>query len=184
MFSNRLAALFLAGCSIAAQMHAAESDSRDPDLAHAWPSWLLGDHPEALRRFRSAAVRGNPIGQYNLAMMLLHGEGTPQRAAAGVAWLRKAARGGFAMAQYDLARLHDDGRHVLRSAELAARWYARAAAQGETRACAALARMFEEGRGRRADTARALYWYSRAAAGGDAEAAGRAALLALRLGRV
>ena len=63
----------------------------DPDLLHAWPAWLVGDHAKARSHFLAAARRGHPLGQYNLAMMLIHGEGGPPSPDEGCVLLQKAA---------------------------------------------------------------------------------------------
>jgi TPR repeat protein len=63
----------------------------DPDLLQAFPAWLVGDHAKARRHFLAAARRGDPLGQYNLAMMLIHGEGGPPSVEQACALLRTAA---------------------------------------------------------------------------------------------
>lgn len=74
----------------------------DPDLVQAWPAWLVGDHAKARGHFLAAARRGHPLGQYNLAMMLIHGEGGPPSPAEACTLLRKAAvRVAFARAALD-----------------------------------------------------------------------------------
>ena len=77
----------------------------DPDLAQAWPAWLVGDDVAARRHFQAAAQRGHPLGQYNLAMMMLHGEGGPCHPAEATALLRKAADGGVGLAREALGQL-------------------------------------------------------------------------------
>ena len=64
---------------------------RDPDLLQAWPAWLVGDHVKARGHFLAAARRGYPHAQYNLAMMLIHGEGGPSSPLEACALLRAAA---------------------------------------------------------------------------------------------
>ena len=66
-------------------------EAGDPDLMQAWPAWLVGDHVKARHHFRAAAEKGHPLGQYNLAMMLLHGEGGPCQPVEAETLLRKAA---------------------------------------------------------------------------------------------
>jgi TPR repeat protein len=74
----------------------------DPDLLLAWPAWLVGDHAKARGHFLAAARRGHPLGQYNLAMMLVHGEGGPASTAEACALLRQAGL------RVELARLELD----------------------------------------------------------------------------
>jgi len=71
----------------------------EPEVVQGGTAWLVGDHVEARRHFRAAAQRGSPLGQYNLAMMLLYREGGPCDAAQAIALLGKSADAGI-----DLAR--------------------------------------------------------------------------------
>ena len=78
----------------------------DPDLMQAWPAWLVGDHVKARHHFRAAAENGHPLGQYNLAMMLLHGEGGPCEPVGAETLLRKAADSGVELARQGLTQIH------------------------------------------------------------------------------
>ena len=77
----------------------------DLDLLQSGLAWLVGDHVKARQHFRTAAQRGHPLGQYNLAMMLLHHEGGPCGSAEAVALLRKAAEGGVGLAHEALEQM-------------------------------------------------------------------------------
>jgi hypothetical protein len=77
----------------------------DPDFMQAATAWLMGDDVKARRHFRAAAERGHALGQYNLAMMLLHREGGPCRPAEAEALLRKAADGGVDLAREALDQM-------------------------------------------------------------------------------
>jgi TPR repeat protein len=81
----------------------------DPDVLQGGPAWLVGDHVKARRHFRAAAERGHPLGQYNLAMMLLHREGGPCGATEAVALLHQASDAGIVLASEALEQLHDGG---------------------------------------------------------------------------
>jgi TPR repeat protein len=81
----------------------------DLDLMQGGPAWLVGDHAKARQHFRAAAQRGHPLGQYNLAMMLLHHEGGPCGSEEAVALLHKAAEGGVDLASEALGRMQDRG---------------------------------------------------------------------------
>jgi TPR repeat protein len=74
---RHLTASILLACASAASGQPVPEPAPDPDLMQAWPAWLVGDHEKARRHFLTAARRGHPLGQYNLAMMLIHGEGGP-----------------------------------------------------------------------------------------------------------
>jgi hypothetical protein len=77
----------------------------DPDLMQAWPAWLVGDHVKARHHFRAASEKGHPLGHYNLAMMLLHGEGGPCEPLEAETLLRKAADRGVDLARQGLRHL-------------------------------------------------------------------------------
>lgn len=81
----------------------------DLDVLQAGPAWLVGDHVKARQHFRAAAQRGHPLGQCNLAMMLLHREGGPCASAEAVALLHKAAERGVGLAREALEQMHDGG---------------------------------------------------------------------------
>jgi len=68
----------------------------------------------AAQWFRKAAQQGDVYAQYNLAVMLLKGQGTPQDSEATFRWCRIAAEQGLAEAQarlgdsYQAERVKDD----------------------------------------------------------------------------
>jgi TPR repeat protein len=74
---RQLTACILLAFAGAAGGQTVRDPAPDPDLLQAWPAWLVGDHDKARSHFLAAARRGHPLGQYNLAMMLIHGEGGP-----------------------------------------------------------------------------------------------------------
>jgi TPR repeat protein len=88
---RHLTASILLACAGAASGQSFPESAPDPDLLQAWPAWLVGDHAKARRHFLAAARRGNPLGQYNLAMMLVHGEGGPPSMAKACALLLTSA---------------------------------------------------------------------------------------------
>ena len=81
----------------------------DLDVLQGGPAWLVGDHVKARPHFRAAAERGHPLGQYNLAMMLLHHEGGPCGAAEAIALLRQAADAGIVLASEALEQMRERG---------------------------------------------------------------------------
>jgi len=83
--------------------------AQDLDLMQGGPAWLVGDHVKARRYFRAAAQRGHPLGQYNLAMMLLYHEGGPCDSAEAVALLHRAAVGGLGLAREALDQMEMRG---------------------------------------------------------------------------
>ena len=96
---RRFTASILLACAAAASGQPLPESPPDADLLQAWPAWLVGDHAKARHHFLAAARRGHPLGQYNLAMMLIHGEGGPASLAEACALLLKSA------VSVDLARM-------------------------------------------------------------------------------
>jgi TPR repeat protein len=101
---RHLLGCLLLACACAANAQVELSDPLpfpdvDLDLQQGGAAWLVGDHVKARHHFRAAAQRGHPLGQYNLAMMLLHREGGACGSAEAVALLRKAAAGRISLAR-------------------------------------------------------------------------------------
>jgi hypothetical protein len=98
---------------VCASATSAQAEPADPlllsdlnlDVMQGGAAWLVGDHVKARRHFRAAAQRGDHLGQYNLAMMLLHQEGGPCGAAEAMALLHKAADGGVGLAREAMERV-------------------------------------------------------------------------------
>ncbi|MGY8526377.1 tetratricopeptide repeat protein [Paracidovorax citrulli] len=126
-----------------------------------------GAHEDALRDFARAARLGNRLAQFNYAMMLLRGEGTAQKPAEALVWLKKAADNEMTHAQFAWGDLHERGDLVPRSLEEANRWYRRAGQGGHVQAQVALATNYFTGRGVPLDYGQAFEWYARAADAGD-----------------
>jgi len=109
------------------------------DLAQA-TSWYL-----------RAAEQGHRYAQYNIAVMLFHGQGILQDRAAAFAWSAKAAAQGVPESEALLGDLYAAGLGTAPDRDSARRWYARAAAHGNAIASRRL-RALEEG-SRRGSTA-------------------------------
>jgi uncharacterized protein len=140
------------------------------DVQEGALAWLLGHHATAQRHFRAAAERGDPLGQYNLAMMLMNGDASAAQPQQAIAWLLKAANQGLPMAQHELGEQYAHGKHLAPSPMLAFLWHGRAAEQGWLASQVKLAEMHLHGHGTPHDRERALWWYSRAAEQGDVQA--------------
>jgi uncharacterized protein len=152
----------------------------DPDLHQGGLAWLTGNRATALRHFRLAAERGDRLGQYNLAMMLLLGEASTPRPREALFWLEKAAHNGLARAQHELAEQYAQGRHVRASWPRAIQWYSMAAEQGWVESQLRLGHMYLHGQGVPRNEDQALSWYLKAAAQGHPEARAKALELAGR----
>ena len=67
-----------------------------------WRAYQKRDYPAALADFEQRARDGDRVAQFNLAMMLMRGEGGATDVAGGLAWLQRSADAGLAQAQYNL----------------------------------------------------------------------------------
>ena len=139
----------------------------DPETQTAVADYNAGNLGAALIEFRKAAERGSRLAEFNYAMMLLNGEGTPVNVDEGKKWLRKAADANMSHAQYVYGKMYDDGEFVGRDPVEAHRWFLKAAEQGHVQAELALANQFLDGRGTGRDNKQAFVWYKKAAQGGD-----------------
>jgi TPR repeat protein len=132
-----------------------------------WVAYQRGDFAAARAAYEHDARLGDRLAQFNLATMLLRGEGGAADAAAGVEWLRKAAQAGMAQAQYNLGLLYESGTGVDRSLTAATEWWEKAAQQGHVDAQVQLGTQYFLGRGAPKDWALAARWYEAAAENGD-----------------
>ena len=78
---------------------------QDLDVVQGGTAWLVGDHVAARHHFQAAARRGHPLGQFNLAMMLLYREGGDCDAVQAIALLGKSADAGIHLAHEALAQM-------------------------------------------------------------------------------
>ena len=135
-----------------------------------WRAYERGDYAKALQQFERAAKSGDRLAQYNLAMMLIRGDGGRADLEGGIVWLRRSAEAGMAQAQYNLGLLYENGTGVPRSLSDATLWWQKAAEQGLSDAQVQLATQYFLGRGAPKDWKLAAKWYEAAAENGDAGA--------------
>lgn len=88
---------------------------------------INGQARSATYWFRVAALRGHREAAYNLAVMMLNGEGVAKDDHKAAEWLERSAKRGMPEAQYLLGRMHFEGRGVPRDPSAEAGWYRRAA---------------------------------------------------------
>jgi len=161
MTSLSLAALLI--CQLAGASHAAGTEQ-------AYALYSSGHADEALLDYQHLAKSGNPLAQYNYAMLLRR---NPSATApnAWLDWLRKAADGGIKQAAFALgvAYEHGDG-GLAKSQTEATRWFEVAAKQGHVEAEVSLATQYFLGRGAAQSYADAAIWYERAALQNDVAA--------------
>lgn len=136
-------------------------------LADALTAYDEGDLKTAARGFTASAAKGEPLGQFNLAMMHLRkelpGASDPQ------AWqlLQRAAGRQLAAAENALGEMIEQGRRGKPDPKAACGWFERAAEHGNADGALATATCYYLGRGRPQDMAKAHRWYLEAAKDGD-----------------
>ena len=90
------------------------------------------DFATALRKFKSAAAKGNAGAQLRLGIMYDGGEGVVQDDAEAMRWYKLAAAQGLAGAQLMLGVMYDGGKGVVQDYSRAHMWFNLAAATGVT----------------------------------------------------
>src|SRR5262245_61148090 len=81
------------------------------------------------------ADRGDPAGQFELALLYFHGDGVIQPdIARAIWWMRQAAEQGLAIAQLQLGWLYSGGVDIPQNLEEAEHWFRLAAVQGDPQA--------------------------------------------------
>ena len=125
----------------------------------------------------AGARAGEPVAQYNLAVLYAAGNGVEQDYASAALWFRKAAEGGEPAAQFNLAVMYERGLGLPVDREAAFAWYRRAAERSYPAAEYNLALAYAEGRGTRPDPTAAARWYHDAAVQGVVPAMVNVAIL-------
>jgi serine/threonine protein kinase/TPR repeat protein len=118
---------------------------------------------EALKCYLANAKAGDPIAQFNLAVVYAEGTVAPKDEAQAVTWFQKAAEKGLARAQDYLGWMYANGRGVAKDEVEAVKWYRKAADQGHGHAQEYLGWMYANGKGAARDDAEAIRWYRKAA---------------------
>ncbi|HSX60829.1 MAG TPA: hypothetical protein VLF18_11570, partial [Tahibacter sp.] len=128
------------------------------------------DAQRALRWHRLAAERGDALGQYNYATVLLNGTGIAADPAAARQWLLRSAMQGQPRSLRTLGDLYANGRGVAADAARAVHFYAAAARLGDARSQYLYALALDLGDGVTQNRDDARGWYERAAAQGSGDA--------------
>ena len=143
-----------------------EARSHDDKLQYRL-GWMLlhgvgaeRDEAAARRWFEKAAARGNENAQYQLAKLILGGDGsTPEELSQAVERLTKLAEAGSQYAQYALGKLYRDGGPIELNPVQAVIWFSQAAEQGHEYAMYALGKLdLEVG-----NASAACRWFEKAA---------------------
>lgn len=123
--------------------------------------------------YARSAELGNPVAQYNVAMMYCNGEAVNVDYQQAAYWFRQSAERDFAPARFRLGEMHYFGRGGLqRDLTRAAELFRAAAEQGDPDAQMNLAMLLGSGEGVPLDAQAALDWMARAEQGGHEAAAG------------
>ncbi|MFN3303517.1 MAG: tetratricopeptide repeat protein [Roseateles sp.] len=136
-------------------------------LSEALTAYDDGDLKAAARGFAASAKRGEPLGQFNLAMMHLRRELPGASDAAAWRLLQQAAARQMAHAENALGEMIEQGRHGKPDTRAACGWFERAAEHGHGDGALAIATCYYLGRGRPQDMVQAHRWYLEAAKAGD-----------------
>ncbi|MFG6458585.1 tetratricopeptide repeat protein [Roseateles sp. BYS96W] len=141
--------------------------ARAAPLDDALAAYDAGRLAAAARGFTASAQRGEPLGQFNLAMMHLRRELPGASDAQAWRWLQRAAAQHLALAENALGEMIEQGRHGPLDKTAACDWFERAAEHGNGDGALAAGTCFYLGRGRPLDMAQAHRWYLAAATAGD-----------------
>ncbi len=112
---------------------------------------------------RTAAAKGDPAAQYEIALRFADGRGLPQNLNAAAQWFERAAKQGLAPAQFRLGGLYEKGLGVKKDLDAARRYYALAGEAGNAKALHNLAVLYAEGMDGKPDYQTAAQWFRKAA---------------------
>ena len=140
----------------------------DADAAEA--ALFKKDYVTALNKFKSAALKNDAYGQFQVGNMYFNGQGVVQDYAEALRWYKLAAAQGYVGAQHNLGNMYYKGLGVVQEYAEAARWFKLAAAQGYVGAQYNLGIGYNAGQGVVQDNSEAVRWFKLAAAQGHAGA--------------
>ncbi len=141
------------------------------DFYDGLDAYKRGDHPTAVKEWRSLAVIGNASAQYDLGLIYLAGgDEIKQDYIKASYWFRKAGEQGLPRAQSMLGTLYEQGFGVATNYMMAASWYHRAAQQDDPLGQYRLGMLYRDGLGLSQDYAQAALWLKHAADRGLAPA--------------
>lgn len=126
---------------------------------------------------RTAAAKGDPSAEFEVATRFAQGKGVPKDLAKAVYWYQRAASRGFAPAQYRLGAIFERGVGVPEDAQRARLWYLRSAEQGNVKAMHNLAVLLAQSTSTSPDYTTAAHWFNAAASRGLADSQFNLAIL-------
>ena len=112
---------------------------------------------------RTAAAKGDPAAEYEVAVRYAEGRGVQQNLGEAAEWFERAARQGLAPAQFRLGGLYEKGLGVKKNLDTARRLYLAAGEAGNAKALHNLAVLYAEGIDGKPDYQAAARWFRKAA---------------------
>ena len=178
IYTSGIAAVLLVGFFVAPYLYQApekEVDVSEP--AVRGESLTFKGKPqttaeERVKRYISAAEKGNVDAQYKLALCYYKGEGIAQSYSNAIEWFRKAAENGNADAQYSLGMCYFEGHaccDTMSNAEAVA-WLQKAAENGVPEAQYVIGVFYYNGENLPKSEEKAKEWFRKAAELGDKDA--------------
>lgn len=95
----------------------------EQDFERAGKAHRQGDFQTSVALWTALAANGQVDAQYNLGMVLLHGDGIAQDHAKAMEWFRRAAEQGDKHAQFQLGGMYQRGEGVAADPQQAHRWF-------------------------------------------------------------
>ena len=149
-----------------------KADPPDPWFERALQEQRTASLDRLFDLYARSAEQGNPVAQYNIAMMYANGEAVNVDYQQAAYWFGKAASQALPAAQYRLGEMYLFGRGgLIKNINKAIELFEKASENGDADAQVNLAMMLATGDGVALDTARARYWLAQAIDGGHAAAA-------------
>ncbi len=94
-----------------------------PDFDSGVAALKRGDYATAFQEMHPLAEQGNPVAQYNVALMYFKGRGVPQNSAEAERWYTKSAEQGNTGAQRNLGFMYLNGQGIPRNYTQAEKWF-------------------------------------------------------------
>lgn len=132
------------------------------DMKQAQQAYRRGEFAEAAAILQPLARGGNPIAQFNIAVMYDDGLGFPQNLALALTWYKRAAESGLVDGQYMVGRFYGRGRGMPQNPGKALFWFDLARAGGHPLAAKLRDQHWNQlsGPQRNAIEAEATRWYA------------------------
>lgn len=128
------------------------------------------NYADALKAYEQAAIKGDVLGDYNLALMYEYGKGVPVDYQKATSLFTEAANGGIDEAMTKLGSMSFYGLGQDRNEQRALSWYKKAATLGNGNALYALGLLSETGVATKLDFPDALKYYQEASDQGNEKA--------------